>query len=374
MLIGVGRSFIVVATIALGFFITTNHKQGLLISIITAFLTLGLSRINDGLVTIGLLCLVIINILLYVLLDIALPWSNIGIIIITTVLIELLFSTSEIAVTGDVFVFVGALLIIILWQYVPVLEPNSPFLSVSYPVAEYPQSKNLATQSNQTSVPIIVRDSVELSKSEASIKAIGSSSLNTKQSSLDIAEDIAEHLDQKCDSCNQIATVPTQSVGTIKFDQYEQCNQCNNQSNHCNSIINSVLFSKVWQTPNNIKPLFPVIHISPDTKPLQPTYNITFNVSKTTHIIYAAMPTTINNAVAPSKLQDTTKNHKPIKTTVVPESKPDIKLKATANNEANAKDTPTSKDKLKPCDIPKQSTTRRLLPYIMMAIMCLIIV
>lgn len=119
MLPWIGRSLIVLLTLGATALIQLNMRSGLIAFALTTPLVIILSEINDGLITLTILTLLIGNVISGSLLGIEpiLPWSNVAIIIVTAVLVELLLSTSQHTAFGDFFTLIGTLIVIILGPY-----------------------------------------------------------------------------------------------------------------------------------------------------------------------------------------------------------------------------------------------------------------
>lgn len=127
MLPWVGRSLIILLTFGLAILLKSNVKSGFIAFVLAVAISIVLSEINDGLITLIILTVLIGNIIANWALGekFILPWSEVAIMIATAVLIEILLSTSQATAFLDFFTLISTTLIIILCPYL-VIPPTTP--------------------------------------------------------------------------------------------------------------------------------------------------------------------------------------------------------------------------------------------------------
>jgi hypothetical protein len=136
----IGRILIIFLTVGLAALLKSNTERGLIAFAFTTVASLIAGETYDGLVTVAIIILLISNILANALLGMGLilPWSEVGIIIMTAVLMEILFSTTQHTAFGDLLALTGTFLIIVLWSHFMVPPPpvaceKSPLNSAQVP-------------------------------------------------------------------------------------------------------------------------------------------------------------------------------------------------------------------------------------------------
>jgi len=178
MLPWIGRSLIVLLILALTILVKANMESGFIAFALAMAISIVLSAINDGLITLSILALLVGKIIASGLWDekLILPWSEVAIIIITAVLIEILLSTSQDAAFLDFFTLISTILIITFWPYFLTFLPTvfsenislTP-VSTTSTISKLPQTTNLA-KCNKPVMKAIVKSPPTLKPKTNSVK------------------------------------------------------------------------------------------------------------------------------------------------------------------------------------------------------------